>query len=95
MKFLFWHSFDTLAAGAGDAHILTASPEKTFTIKMILYFFALLYIFGRSSSIQLSQSLGFDVIVLLRHCCLYFLDTTYDWLGILYLFKAQSHQQGR
>ena len=58
------------AGGAGDPQILTASPEKHFPIKMVLYFFALLHIFERSAGIQPSQGLGFDVIVLLRHCCL-------------------------
>ena len=82
------------AGGVGDLHILTAFPEKPFPIKMVLYFFALHQIFGRSAGIQPSQGLGFDAIVLLRHCCLYFLDTTYDWLSF-YLFKAQSHPQGR
>ena len=54
--------------GAGAPHILTVSPEKPFPIKIVLFFFALLHIFGRSAGIQTSQGLGFDGIVLLRHC---------------------------
>ena len=54
--------------------------SETFPNKNdIIFSFALLHIFGRSAGIQPSQGLGFDVIyVLLRHCCLFFLDTTND-----------------